>query len=46
MIEGHWSRPATNAPTTFTDATGAPLVFAPGRTWVELVQNALLPAFS
>jgi len=45
LIQGHWSRAATGAPTQYVDATGAPLLLHPGRTWVELVQNALTPAF-
>ena len=36
-LEGRWSRPSLSAPTTFTDATGAPLTFAPGGLWVALV---------
>jgi hypothetical protein len=46
LIQGRWSRPSTNAPTTFTDATGAPMLLHPGRTWMELVQNSLLPTFA
>ncbi len=32
-----WDRPSLDAPTTFTDAAGASVTLAPGRTWVELV---------
>ncbi|MDA8291352.1 MAG: DUF3048 domain-containing protein [Actinomycetota bacterium] len=32
-----WHRPAASDPTTFTDASGAAVALAPGRTWVELV---------
>lgn len=46
VVAGHWSRPAVGAPTTFTDASGRPLLLAPGRTWVELQQAAYQPAFS
>lgn len=46
LIQGRWSRPSTDAPTTFTDATGAPMLLHPGRTWMELLQNSLLPAFA
>lgn len=34
---GRWSRPAPQAPTTFTMPDGAPLTFAPGPVWVVLV---------
>jgi hypothetical protein len=37
-IEGQWSRPSIRAPTTFTDAAGKPLLFAPGGTFVVLVR--------
>jgi hypothetical protein len=34
---GHWEKPSPEAPTTFTDANGAPLRLAPGQTWVEVL---------
>jgi Protein of unknown function (DUF3048) N-terminal domain/Protein of unknown function (DUF3048) C-terminal domain len=37
-IEGQWSRPSIDAPTTYTDAAGKPLLFAPGGTIVALVR--------
>jgi hypothetical protein len=37
-IEGTWSRPAIDAPTTFADAAGKPLLFAPGGTFVALAR--------
>jgi len=37
-IEGTWSRPSIGAPTTFADAAGKPLLFAPGGTFVALVR--------
>jgi hypothetical protein len=37
-IEGTWSRPTLAAPTTFRDAAGKPLLFAPGGTFVALVR--------
>jgi hypothetical protein len=46
MIEGHWSRPAVNKPTIFTDLKGKELRFHPGRTWVELLPDSSQPAFS
>jgi hypothetical protein len=45
LIEGHWSRAAANQPPMFRDNSGADLVFHPGRTWVQLVQNSLTPSF-
>jgi Protein of unknown function (DUF3048) N-terminal domain/Protein of unknown function (DUF3048) C-terminal domain len=38
-IAGTWSRPALDAPTTFRDAAGKPLRFAPGGTFVALVRR-------
>ncbi len=37
-IDGSWSRPSIGAPTTFADAAGKPLLFAPGGTFVSLVR--------
>lgn len=37
-IEGKWSRASVGAPTTFTDAAGKPLLFAPGGTFVALAR--------
>ena len=37
-VEGTWSRPTIGAPTTFTDAAGKPLLFAPGGTFVALAR--------
>ncbi len=37
-LEGNWSRASLSAPTTFTDAAGKPLLFAPGGTFVTLVR--------
>lgn len=36
-----WTRYATEEPTRYTDANGAPVRFAPGRTWVILVPMQL-----
>lgn len=36
LVRGRWSRPTAEAPTTYTDAAGAPIAMAPGRTWVVL----------
>jgi hypothetical protein len=45
LVEGHWSRPATNQRPVFRDNAGGDLVFHTGRTWVQLVQNSLTPSF-
>ena len=37
-IPGRWSRPSLTAPTTYTDAAGKPLLFAPGGTFVALAR--------
>ena len=37
-ITGTWSRPSLDAPTTFTDTAGKPLLFAPGGTFVALAR--------
>jgi hypothetical protein len=37
-IAGTWSRPSYGARTTFKDAAGKPLLFAPGGTFVALVR--------
>lgn len=34
---GRWAKGAPEGPTTYTDASGEPLAFAPGRTWVEVL---------
>jgi len=38
-ILGTWSRPTIDAPTTFRDAAGKPLLFAPGGTFVALART-------
>ena len=45
LIEGRWSRASTSQPTVFRDNSGAELVFHPGRSWVQLVQDSLTPSF-
>lgn len=39
-IPGTWSRSAPDQPTQFLDATGAPVPFKPGKTWVALVPSS------
>jgi Protein of unknown function (DUF3048) N-terminal domain/Protein of unknown function (DUF3048) C-terminal domain len=34
---GRWHKPSAGAPTTYTDTSGAPLLLAPGPTWVEVL---------
>jgi hypothetical protein len=43
MVGGTWNRPALTSPTRYAAASGAPLRFTPGRTWVELVPVGTLP---
>ena len=38
-VRGKWSRDSPTAHTTYTDANGAPIRLAAGRTWIELAQN-------
>ncbi len=39
VIEGTWNRPDSLSPTTWTDATGAEIKFAPGQIWVALTDK-------
>ena len=36
VIQGTWHRPDLTQPTIWKDATGAEILFAPGRTWILL----------
>jgi hypothetical protein len=36
MIEANWSKASATSPIVLTDASGAVVTLAPGRTWVEL----------
>jgi len=36
QFHGTWMRRTASAPTTYTDSSGVPVTFAPGRTWVLL----------
>ena len=38
-VRGKWSRDSPTSYTTYTDANGAPIRLAPGRTWIELPRN-------
>jgi hypothetical protein len=38
-VTGTWSHPAAADVMTYTDATGKPMTFAPGNTWIELVPD-------
>ena len=38
-VRGRWSRDAPTSYTTYTDANGAPIRLAAGRTWIELARN-------
>jgi hypothetical protein len=37
LIDGNWSKAATDAIPVYTDKAGNPVKLTPGRTWVELV---------
>jgi Protein of unknown function (DUF3048) N-terminal domain/Protein of unknown function (DUF3048) C-terminal domain len=36
LVQGRWHKQLLDTVTTFTDADGNPILFTPGRTWVEL----------
>src|SRR5205823_5761200 len=36
LVKGQWTKPTREAPTTYIDATGAPIPLTPGSTWVEI----------
>lgn len=38
-VRGRWSKSSATDYTTYTDASGAPIRLAPGRTWVELARK-------
>ncbi|MEY4988656.1 MAG: hypothetical protein RI933_289 [Actinomycetota bacterium] len=40
VIEGTWTKSAANAPIALADKAGAPILLAPGNTWVELMPKA------
>jgi hypothetical protein len=39
LVKGTWKKSATDAVTTYADASGAPIKLTPGHTWVELAPN-------
>ena len=39
VIQATWNRPDVLSPTTWTDATGAEIKFAPGQVWVALTDK-------
>ena len=39
-VEGTWSKASATSPIVLTDAAGAPVLLAPGNTWVELMPVA------
>lgn len=40
-MEGTWSRPDTNSPTTYTTGVGTPAPFKTGRTWIVLAPEQI-----
>jgi len=45
-IAGSWKRPSATAPTSYSDASGAPVLFKPGKTWVLLAPEHAVVAVS
>ncbi|MBV8691980.1 MAG: DUF3048 domain-containing protein [Actinobacteria bacterium] len=39
VFKGHWSKSSASSVTTYTDASGTPMVLNPGRTWIELTPS-------
>lgn len=37
VVEGRWWKPDPATPTSYTDQTGQPILFAPGTTWIAYV---------
>ena len=46
VVKGTWTRSSLTTPATYTDSAGAPVLLAPGNTWVELVPTGTVPALS
>ena len=44
IVKGTWSRQDLTTITSWTDSAGAPILLAPGRTWVELVPVGSVPS--
>ena len=40
MVRGKWTKTAPTSVTTFTDASGAPIVLPPGQTWIHLMERS------
>ncbi len=45
-FEGRWSKPTLGDPLLFTDAAGNPLAFAPGNSWISVIDHATEKALS
>ena len=39
VFKGHWSKSSASSVTTYTDASGKPMLLTPGRTWIELTPS-------
>lgn len=46
VVKGTWTRPGLTTPATYADTAGAPILLAPGNTWVELVPTGTVPTLS
>jgi hypothetical protein len=45
IVTGTWTRTDRLRPFTLTDASGAPILLTPGRTWVELARSGVTAPF-
>ncbi|MGH9149141.1 MAG: DUF3048 domain-containing protein [Acidimicrobiales bacterium] len=45
-VKGRWSKPSASAVTRYTDAAGAPLLVAPGQSWVSLLPTGAAATIS
>ncbi|MGI8493428.1 MAG: DUF3048 domain-containing protein [Acidimicrobiales bacterium] len=43
VVKGTWSRASLTAPTSWSDAGGAPFALSPGGTWIELLPAGASP---
>ena len=46
VVKGTWTRSSLTSPATYTDSAGAPILLAPGNTWVELAISGTTAAVS
>ena len=46
VVKGTWTRSGLTTPATYADSSGQQILFAPGKTWVELVPVGTAPALN